>query len=118
MSLKRQIQFKCQNLVKGIQYITMPRWVDSLAIRVVFVVVLLVAGTAYIVKTASSATSGYEMTKLEKQIVVLENDIQKVQIEIADNSSIKNVQSRLVKMNMVPASGFKYFTTKASVAKN
>ncbi|MEK7680984.1 MAG: hypothetical protein AAB348_02990 [Patescibacteria group bacterium] len=118
MSIKRQIQFKYQNFIKGIQCLSLPRWVDSLAIRVVVVAVLFVVGVAYIVKTASSATSGYEMTKLEKQVVALENDIQKVQIEIADSSSIKNVQSRLVKLNMVPANGFKYLTTKSSVAKN
>ena len=118
MSLKRQLQYKYQNLISGIRYVSLPKWIDSFAIRLIFLGFLLIFGTAYIIKTASSATSGYEFTKLEKQVAAMENDIQKVQIEIADNSSIKNVQSRLVKMNMVAANGFKYLSTKASVAKN
>lgn len=119
MSIKRQIQFKYQNFVHSMRTISMPGWINSKAIRFGLVAIVFLFGTAYIVKTASSATSGYQMHELEKKTALLQTEVQKLQVEIANQSSMASISSRLVKLNMVEADKIKYFTLKnTAVAKN
>lgn len=119
MSIKRQIQFKYQNLVHSLRTMRLPEWVDSKGLRVGLLAIIFLFSAAYIINTTSSATSGYQMRELEKKTEALENEVQKLQVEIADNSSMNSIQSRLAKLNMVDASGVKYLTVKnTAVAKN
>ncbi len=118
MSLKRQIQFRYQGMVRSLQTINVPRWLTSKTARLGLFSIIFIFSFAYIIKTTSSATSGYQMNELEKQTLVLEIEVQKLEVEIADNSSMNNIQSRLVKLNMIEAVGIKYFTVKnTEVAK-
>jgi hypothetical protein len=49
----------------------------------------------------------------------LETEVRKLQVEIADNSSMSSISSRLVKLNMTEVSSVKYLTIKNTpVAKN
>lgn len=119
MSLKRQIQFKYKNFVSSCRAISLPQWITSKSMRVILSLTIVVFGVAYVLNTTSSATSGFEMNKLEKQVEALEAEVQKLQVEVASNSSVGNIQSRLTKLNMVPASGIKYLSVKnIVVAKN
>ncbi len=119
MSLKRQIQFKYKNFITSLRAISLPKWVTSKSTRVILSLTIISFGIAYVLNTTSSATSGYEMNKLEKQVEALEIEVQKLQVEVASNSSIGNIQTRLTKLNMVEATGIKYFTLKnTAVAKN
>ena len=105
-------------MVRSLQTISVPRWLISKTARLGLFSIIFLFGFAYIIKTASSATAGYKMHELEKQTQALETEVQKLQVEIADNSSMKNIQSRLVKLNMIEAAGIKYFTVKnTEVAK-
>ncbi len=119
MSLKRQIQFKYKSLVRSLQTISLPEWLTSRTARVALVSIIFLFSIAYIINTTSSATTGYQMNELEKQTQALQTDVQKLQVEIADNSSMNNIQSRLAKLNMTEAVGIKYLTGKNTVvAKN
>jgi cell division protein YceG involved in septum cleavage len=119
MSIKRQIQHKYRNFVHAIETIAVPAWVTSRTTRVSLLAVILFFGIAYIVNTTSSATSGYQMHELEKQKLSLETEVQKLQVEIADRSSMSSISSRLAKLNMVEASNIKYLIVKNTpVAKN
>ena len=119
MSLKRQIQHKYNNLLNSLQTIRLPLWVTSRATRVALFSIILFFSIAYIVNPTASATSGYKMHELEKQTALLETEVQKLQVEIADNSSMSSISSRLVKLNMVEIGSVKYFTNKSAVvAKN
>jgi len=115
MSIRRQIQYKYNRLVNAIKFLSLPAWIDSKAIRIVMVGVIVVMGSAYILKTTSSTTSGYEMHRMENQVAALEQDMQRTQIEIADYSSINNIQTRLASMNMIEATGVKYMGVKDTV---
>lgn len=118
MSIKRQIQFKYQNLVHSLQTIRVPAWLTSRTARLALFSIIFIFGLAYIINTAASATTGYQVHELEKHTAALQTEVQKLQVEIADNSSMNNISSRLVKLNMVEASNIKYFTTKnTAVAK-
>ena len=119
MSIKRQIQSKYRNLVHAIETISMPQWLTSKTTRFGLLVVIFLFSIAYVVNTTSSATSGYQMHELEKQKLSLETEVQKLQVEIADNSSMSSISSRLVKLNMTEVSNVKYLTIKNTpVAKN
>lgn len=119
MSIKRQIQFKYRSLARSLQTISIPRWLTSKTARLGLFSIILLFSIAYIINTTSSATSGYQMRELEKQTLSLETEVQKLQVEIADNSSMSSISSRLVKLNMIEASSIKYLTTKNMVvAKN
>lgn len=119
MSLKRQIQFRYKGMVRSLQTISLPKWLTSKTARLGLFSIIFLFSAAYIIKTTASATSGYQMHELEKKTQALETEVQKLQVEIADNSSMNNIQSRLVKLNMAEASGIKYFTLKnTAVAKN
>lgn len=119
MSIKRQIKFKYQNLIRSLQTIRVPAWLTSKTARLGLVSIIFIFSMAYIINTASSATSGYQMHELEKQTLALETEVQKLQVEIADNSSMNSISSRLVKLNMTEVSSVKYLTVKNTpVAKN
>ncbi len=119
MSIKRQLQFKYQNLLHSLQTISLPSWMTSRTARLAVLSVIFIFSIAYIINTAASATTGYQVNELEKQTATLQNDVQKLQIEIADNSSINNISSRLAKLNMVEVSNVKYLSVKnTAVAKN
>ena len=119
MSIKRQIQSKYRNLAHSLQTISIPRWITSKTTRLGLLSIIFLFGLAYIINTTSSATSGYQMHELEKQKLSLETEVQKLQVEIADNSSMSSISSRLVKLNMTEVSNVKYLTIKNTpVAKN
>ena len=99
--------------------ISLPKWLTCRMARLTLFFIIFLFSAAYIIKTTASATSGYQMHELEKQTQSLETEVQKLQVEIADNSSMNNIQSRLVKLNMTEVAGIKYFTIKnTAVAKN
>lgn len=119
MSLKRQLQFKYKNAVAFLRSLRLPAWIASKTMRVLLSGLIVVFGVAYVLNTSSSATSGFEMHKLEKQVEALEIEVQKLQVEVANHSSITNIQSRLAGLNMVEAGEIKYLTAKnTAVAKN
>lgn len=118
MSIKRQIQFKYRDMIRSVQTVSVPAWLTSKATRLSLFSIIFIFGIAYIVNTAASATSGYKMHELEKQTAALEEEVQKLQVEIADNSSMNSISSRLVKLNMVEAGNLAYFgSNNTSVAK-
>lgn len=65
-------------------------------------------GIMYIVQTNSISTKGYEMSDLEKQITTLEQENQKLEFQIASNKSMKSIQSRLARMELVVADTYQY----------
>ena len=119
MSLKRQIQHKYQNFKFSIRTIAVPAWVTSRAMRVGLFFTIFLFGTAYILNITASATSGYQVRELEKNTQSLEMEVRKLEVEIADNSSITSIASRLEKLNMTEATSVKHVAMKSSiVAKN
>ena len=119
MSLKRQLKYKYQNLKFSLQTITLPAWLTAPAVRLGLFVFIFIFSAAYIVNITSSATSGYQMHELEKKTLALEMEVKKLEVEIADNSSMSSIASRVAKLNMVEATGLTYLASKdSSVAKN
>jgi len=118
MSLKRQLEYKYRNLVNKCRAIYLSSWITSKAMRIILVLLIVGVGSAYVLKITSSATSGFEMHKLENQVDALDKDIQKIQIEIAENSALPSIQARLATLDMTEASNISYINSKdTAVAK-
>ncbi len=119
MSFKRQIKHKYQNFKFSLQTISLPAWLTSPYLRLALFSFIFLFSAGYIVNMTSSATSGYQMHELEKQTLSLEMEVKKLEVEIADNSSMASIASRLVKLNMVETPSIVYLADKNNaVAKN
>ncbi len=109
MSIKRQLQFQYRHFIQAIYTWQLPRWLTCPATRLLLLLTVVIFGSAYIVKTASSAAGGYKIYDLENEISFLESDIKKLEVEIADNSSLYNIQKRLSNVSMVAVGKITYF---------
>lgn len=119
MSLKRQLQYKYHNFSSSVRTMTVPAWMTSPTMRLGLIFIILFFGFAYIINITSSATSGYQVRALEKQTRDLEVAVRKLEVEIADNSSITAIAAKIERLGMVEAAGVKHVAVKnSSVAKN
>jgi len=82
----------------------------STAFRISLIVLILILGVVYLLQTTFLSTKGYEITELDKKIENLEQENQKLEFEIASNSSMKNIQERLQNSNMVAVNNVEYIT--------
>ena len=77
-----------------------------------FVLVFFVGffGVLYVMQTSDLSAKGYEIGDLQKQLTVLNQDNQKLEYEIANQQSMKNLEQRVKKMNLVVAENIEYAT--------
>ncbi len=101
MSLKRQIENQYRNLMYSLQTMEMPAWLDAMWVKTTLMSVVVLFGFLYLVQTSNTATSGYEIHNLEKQLSALNTDVQKLEIATAAESSMSNIQKRLRGVDMV-----------------
>lgn len=101
MPLKRQLENQYRNLMYSLRTMEMPVWLDAVWVKATLMSVVLLFGFMYLVQTSNTATSGYEIHNLEKQLSVLDTDVQKLEIVVATESSMPNIQKRLQGTNMV-----------------
>lgn len=86
--------------------------------RIALISVTAVLLMCHVVKMSSISTQGYEITKLQKQIQVLEEEKQRVEVDIARLSSMEYIQTKVVQMAFVPIEKPHYMTVHgSSVAK-
>lgn len=115
MSLRRRFQSHYRNLSYALQTFQLPAWVYSSAMRATLLGVLVFFSMAYLVKTSALSESGYKINALEKQVAVLQEDLQKTKVEMADYSSLKNIQQRAGGSGMVAMAGIRYFKAAGQV---
>jgi len=81
------------------------KWLFSTTFRALMLVLVLGGGFMYVVKTSSLSTKGYEINDLEQQLELLEQENQRLELQIASYRSMNSIQNRLVSLNMVEAGG-------------
>lgn len=75
----------------------------------VFLLVLAVAGGfLYIREITSTASSGYDISALERRSEDLRAEESRLQLEAAELQSLKRIEERLPKLNLVPTSTITY----------
>jgi hypothetical protein len=118
MSIKRQISHKLRTVAVAFQSDLLPAWIFSPVMRLGFCAIIVSFGAAYVVNITASATSGYQMRLLEKQVSALELDVRKLEVEIADNTSMSSIASRVQKTQMTEVADVKFLAgTNGAVAK-
>ena len=119
MSIKRQVRYKYKDFKTSVQTIALPDWCMSPLFRLSMFAIIGFFGIAYILNMTSAATTGYEMQNLQTKADTLETDVQKLQVEIAENSSIISIAKRVENLHMAESANIKHFTLKSNtVAKN
>ncbi len=115
MSYKRQFQAHYYNFINALRTISVPEWLIGRAMRAGLLGVVVIMSMAYMVRVNSAATRGYEAHALEKQIVVMNNELQNLQIKIADAGSISNIEKHLPEMALVPVEKIQRYNESGSV---
>ena len=64
-------------------------------------VLVALCGIIFVAQTSSAAKSGYQMHDLENQVAGLHTEIHKMEVDIADYSSMGSIQNRLKDSGMV-----------------
>ena len=118
MSFKRRIKYQFQQVTNYVDTFALPEWVGGVQIRLILIGLALILSVTYVCQTSSAATSGYKMHDLENIVGQLQTEIQKVQVEIADESSMVRLDQRIKGSGMVAVSQIKYITSvESAVAK-
>lgn len=71
---------------------------------------ICVFGVLYVMQTSSLSAKGYEMNDLEKKIQILEQDNSKLDCDIAEHKSMKNIETRLKTLELVSTDNTEYAT--------
>lgn len=80
------------------------------ACRLVAVFAMVILGVLYVAQTSAVSTRGYEISDLQKTVQNLQRDNQKLQLQIADYSSMQSIKTRLQTMNLVAVTNLQYVT--------
>lgn len=72
------------------------------AMRVGLLALLVVSSLAFVLRTGSSVALGYQIKAYETTIAELNEEQQKMAVEVATYRSMASVQARLQNLQMVP----------------
>ncbi len=76
---------------------------------------ICVCGVLYVMQTSSLSAKGYEMSDLEKKVQLLERDNSRLDCDIAEHKSMKNIEERLKSLDLVSAEGAEFVTVANDV---
>lgn len=90
----------------------------STSFRIFLIILTVVVGILYVIQTTGVSTKGYQISELEHQLGALEHETKKLDVQIAEHSSIQSIETRLAELQMVPADKMVYLSSGAAqVAK-
>ncbi|MDD2757771.1 MAG: hypothetical protein PHD72_00135 [Patescibacteria group bacterium] len=122
MSWKRRVKYQFdyyrRRALGVFGYAALPDYFTGRTARIVYITILVATSLIYICQTSLAAGSGYEMRDLQNKVNTLQEDIQKIEVEIAENTSMAKLETRLAELNMVAISDIKYISAvETAVAK-
>jgi cell division protein FtsL len=88
---------------------------DSVALKSILVVFVVVIGVGYIGKINNTSTKGYVIQDLEERVKELQKENQRLSVEAAEHSSMQNVKKRVDQIGMEQAEDVQYLTPVGSV---
>jgi hypothetical protein len=112
MSWRRKIQYQLENYRRvslGVfNCAALPSCLTGKTARIICLIILAAGSVGYICQTSAAAGSGYEMNELQNKVEAMEEEIQKIDVQIAEFSSMPSLEKRLARMNMVSVASIKY----------
>ena len=116
MSMKLRIKYAYRSLAQRILSVRLPAVLTGLQARL-FVLSFVIVGTVgYMAMTNNLATSGYQVHDLENQVAGLQQDVEKLNIQVASNQSMASIQKRLPNVAMAPETNVAYIKAPSDVA--
>lgn len=115
MSFKRKIQYQFRHFMQAIFSLSLPYWLVSKTTRVILVAVVVFGGLGHIIQTTSTSSSGYRISELETEIIVLEDEISRIQIDIANDSSLTTIEQRLKELDLVEVKKISYYEEEKQI---
>lgn len=90
--------------------LALKQFVFSRTCRMILIGCFALFGVLYIMQTSSVSTKGFEISELQGQVRMLENETRSLDVEIAQYRSMKSIQQRLDGMELVEAHNIEYVT--------
>ncbi len=116
MSYKRQLQAHYHNFIEAVGTMAMPEWLTGRGMRSTLLISVMFLSAAYMVRINAVSATGYEIHNLEKQVSEMDNQVQNLQIKIADAGSMNNIEKRLPELNLVAVAKVQRLNTSPAVA--
>lgn len=116
MSYKRQLKAHYHNFIDALRTFVIPEWLTGRGMRSALLISVIFLSVAYMLRINSVSASGYEIHNLEKQVSELDNQVQDLQIKMADAGSMSNIEKRLPELNLVAATAVKHLKAAPTVA--
>ncbi|MCF6276675.1 MAG: hypothetical protein L3J07_02380 [Candidatus Magasanikbacteria bacterium] len=91
------------------------KWFMTKTTRALLFCLIAFFGIMYLGSVNSVATKGYQIADLEKQLVSLERENDKLSFEISQYRSMHSIQDRLQELEMIPISKIDYVDVTAGV---
>lgn len=77
-------------------------------LRTIVVIIVCIFGLSYLALINSTASKGYELSRLERRIEELKRENKKLEVKITELQSLGNISKRISQLDMVPSSDISY----------
>jgi len=115
MSLKRKINYQLNILRNSLYSWSLPSWMTGSGAKLFVSILFVVCTTGYVFQISSTSTTGYKIHELEGQVTQLKREIQKLELDKADNGTMSSIQQRIDKTEMVAVSKIQYYSRSETV---
>ena len=92
--------------------------IDAPRTRLTLIAFIAVLGVSYLWLVNSSATDGFYVTDLETSVVALEDEYQKLDLELAAVQSAEHIEKQSEGLQLVSAGNVQYIDVDTAVAFN
>ncbi|MFC1598344.1 hypothetical protein ACFL2M_02305 [Patescibacteria group bacterium] len=89
---------------------------DTTKVRVILIVLIAIMAVSYLWLVNSSATLGFRLSDLDSQVLALESNYQKLELEQTALRSLEHIQEQGESMNMVATGRVDYLHGDSTVA--
>lgn len=91
-----------ENLIKH-ERIEYSKIFESIGFRIFLTILSLILLVVYVMRISTISVKGYDISALQKQSRELQDENQRLEFQIAQNSSMQNIQQRLKSIHFVSA---------------
>lgn len=92
--------------------------IDAPRTRLTLIVFIAVLGVSYLWLVNSSATDGFYVSDLQQNVVALEDEYQKLDLELAAVQSAEHIQKQSEGLQLVSTASVEYIDVETAVAFN
>ncbi len=84
------------------------RLADTIGFRIAISTVVLLLSFWYVAQTNAVSAKGFALRDLEKKLAELQTETRRLDVALAEQQSIRNLEARLQQVNLVPVGQVEY----------